>query len=447
MHSSLNSHTTVSFISFTPAHRQETGLDTSCSISFSPEIETNARNSDDWHHGRYEMLTYDQLLHQTRQQLILTVIRALYQQSGVRPTIKRIKENISCHPDTAKAALAMFDAELQAQQTKQDLLIYVNEYSQKHHLPINPDLQTTLDNATYALQARHPKQTYLLTLVTPGTSEEAYLAVAINSQSIAEQVIASLVSLLPEGFHLDYLYAWEIQHRLAPHLHIFLNLPTAYSITRPDLKDIWISTINDIGRDYNINMFANDDGTEYSEDDPYQLGRVADIKPFTQFSSSCYEHTYLGKSNSKEPRELKLATYQPVAFAKWGDVSADLKSYADTLPFADKIPLNCINDADDLIDQTMALIDSITEVVWKEITRRSQSNGLTIRMGYKTMIFPSEFQKIKEQLSDHVIGLLNRKHVLPEDKADHFLSIKLQPTGKLTLVRYTRPGYLNKYKR
>jgi hypothetical protein len=118
---------------------------------------------------------------------------------------------------------------------------------------ITTHLQYSLDNAAYALHQLCPNNTYLLTFVCPGNSELVYAAIARNSQSIANAILEKLSHMLPSDFILYHLYAWENQtDRLAPHLHVLLNLPDGNAVTQQQLTSFWYNVLNDeIASKYN----------------------------------------------------------------------------------------------------------------------------------------------------------------------------------------------------
>ncbi len=392
-----------------------------------------------------QFLSYTQIKHETRQNEILTAIRAFYERSGQIPNIKQTIEAAHCDYSTAKPALATFEQELQAELNKKDLLIYVNSVKVSSKT-ITTCLQQSLDNAAYALNQLCPKSSYLLTFVCPGNSELAYAAIARNSQSIANAILEKLSNMLPPDFMLYYLYAWENQtDRLAPHLHVLLNLPDGNAVIQQQLTSFWYDVLDDeIARKYNIDAFANDsEMPSYAQDNPHLLAHAVHIEPFYLQLNKDFESTYLAKKKSKEPRILAIAKSRAVAFDKWGGVSASLKPLAQALPLKEKIPAITRDEVDEIIDQTKSLMESVVPGVnW--LDHSCQYNGKKNHLGYKARFNPKDFKQVKELLDQHAISLHNRPHAQPAHNAIHFVAFELRPSGHCYLkYSFSKTNYKN----
>ena len=402
-------------------------------------LDTNSPNAAEWYQNWCQPPSYTQKKHETRQSQILTTIRALYAQSGKKPSNKQLRKIAHCDYSTAKPALEAFDEELQARENWETLLIYVNS-AKKISYSIGYTSQQSIDNATYALFDLYPNNVYLLTFVCPGNAEEPYLAIARNSQLVVSNLMTNLQLLLPNDIQLHYLYAWEVQDREAPHLHVLLNLPNDETLTEGQLASIWLSVLNELGDYYHINMFSNYDKPDYSPNDPHILAHTANLKKFHLSQNPNYQHTYLGKKVSKTPRPLTIANNKPVAFVRWGGVSDSLKPHVQALSLKERIPVDCKDQVFEDIETAKALIESVASVNWKD--HFSYYDGQKHNLGYKARLQPKEFKQVKELLEQHAIALQSKRGRPFAPRPIYFVVLELHPNGKCFLKQgFSKSNY------
>jgi hypothetical protein len=391
------------------------------------------QNDEQWYQSRCQLSASNQKKHLTRQNEILTAIRAFYESSGQKSNIKQTIEAAHCDYSTAKAALAAFDKEFQAKENLESLLIYVNHTNNKRlSAVITYRLQQLLDDAAYILfDTHHNQNIYLLTFDCPGNAEKPYSAIAVNSEYIANTLIDNICLLLPEDFQPDYIYAWEVQDRGSAHIHILLNLPNGHSVSQDKLTNIWLSVLDEVGDYYNINMYSNYDQPDYSPNSSHVIAHAANITPFNLQQNNNHQWSYLAKKKSKTPRTLMIAGNRAVAFQRWGGVSDSLKLQAQTLPLIEKIPVDPKEQVFDEIEIAKTLVESVVSVEWKE--HFSYYDGQKHQLGYKTRLHPKDFKKVKQLLEQHAIALHNKQKGPFAPRAINFVVLELHPSGRCFL--------------
>jgi hypothetical protein len=399
----------------------------------------NDRFSDELerHQKRYQLSPHNQIFKQTRQNKILTEIRRLFGQLGRQPRISEIKKAARCTHGTGSTALAVFKQELEAKENLQSILIYVKDREHKVRSSITIGLQELIDDSTYALFDKHNnKDIYLITLACPGNAEEPYLAMSINSESIISSVIDDIGLLLPEDFELDYIYAWEVQDRGSPHVHILLNLPNGHTVTQDKLTNIWLTALDEVGKEYNINMYSNRSIPDYCLDSPNVFAHTAHIEPF-YLRQNNYPCSYLAKQKSKTPRVLSIAGNRAIGFQKWGGISTSLKSYAEGLRLIEKIPVDTRDDAFDAIEAAKSLVESVVSADWED-----HVSPYTGKLGYKTRIDPTDFKRVRNRLEQQAIALYSRHGGPYAQEAINSVVFELHPSGHCVLRHsFSRANY------
>lgn len=152
-----------------------------------------------------------------------------------------------------------------------------------------------------------------MTLTLPGSTEEAYAALALKSGYVVNRIGTWLRRRFPE---IKFAYVWELQKRGALHLHYMVGTrsPSEAGDLVKQHKRLWISILFDISNELGIDMFEREDGSTWRD----QPSKVQTKLVIIREGTSHYIAKYASKSKSKSNED---ARFYP---GRWGAVSYNM---------------------------------------------------------------------------------------------------------------------------
>jgi hypothetical protein len=166
-----------------------------------------------------------------------------------------------------------------------------------------------------------PEQCLFLTGTLPGSTEDAFRALAEWSGYIVHRLKSWIGNYAPEKF--DF-YCWEYQKRGALHLHYCVWIPgdADRSMVLDSFRDWWISILHRIGERTGTDMFRKNANKTWLDD----LSKVRAVAEVCRKSPARYLAKYLSKSAS--PSRGSARAFSP---SRWWGTSRPLKKACELL--------------------------------------------------------------------------------------------------------------------
>ena len=166
-----------------------------------------------------------------------------------------------------------------------------------------------------------PDECLFLTGTLPGSTEDAFRAIAAYSGYIVHRLKSWIGNYAPEKY--DF-YCWEYQRRGALHLHYCVWIPDSASrhMVLEKFRNWWIEILHRVGESCNTDLFRKNATRTWLTD----LSKVRAVAEVCRKSPARYLAKYLSKSAS--PSRGAARAFSP---SRWWGTSRPLKKLCDAL--------------------------------------------------------------------------------------------------------------------